>query len=289
MLRAWNIAVMPKRRAVMALGVLGSLASTPPAHAAPDPSSARPAAPEPTKYSPWQSTRSRWYVSSASDAGIVFVRPQLGIGYGSPFWQFVGFETYALATNSFASAYLGYRASLPFLDIETGYRAQYPFDRRFLDRADRHGVGELGLGDGDRRSIYSVVELAATLTAPLLHGGAFAEFHPMYVRAPRDVHVYEEVLRAVMRPPFAARARLGYVYTFGPDGAYKLGALGELIVLPGRPSNVVRLGPVATIGFSKTLEGIFALTLPVKSPDDLGLYEGSYGFLGVRMRWARDL
>jgi hypothetical protein len=239
------------------------------------------------RYSIWQSNKQSWFVASASDVGIVYVRPHVTVGWGAPFWQFVGVDAYGIATNSFSGGYAGWRASLPWLDVQWGWRIIYPYARRWLPKKDAYVPADLELGEGDERSVYSVVELEVTPLAPVLGGVIFAELHPMWFDAPRDRNLYEEVARAVVVPPFAMRTRLGYVYGVDEAGKIKTGAMLEHIVTPGRPANVTRFGPVLIVSLAERLEGLATATVPVASPDELGLYEGSYGFVGLRLRWAR--
>lgn len=239
------------------------------------------------KYSAWQSDEDSFYASSASDAGIVYARPQLTLGYGSPFWKFSGFDGYLLSTNGFAAAYAGWRASLPFLDVMFGHRWNYPYDRRYLPPKDVYRPRDLELDDPAERATYEVTELELTLLAPVLHGAAFIELHPMWFDAPGDKWVFEEVMRVVIVPPFAMRTRLGYVYGFGVRQDLKIGAMVEYLVTPGRPMNTTRVGPLALVSFTKHFEGLFTTTVVVSGPDELGGYTGTYGFMGVRYRWAQ--
>jgi hypothetical protein len=85
------------------------------------------------------------------------------------------------------------------------------------------------------------------------------------------------------------RTRLGYLYGFGESKDVKLGAMVEYLVTPGRPKNVTRVGPVLVVSATQHIEVLFTTTVPVSSPDRLGIYEGSYGFLGLRLRWAERL
>jgi hypothetical protein len=239
------------------------------------------------KYSEWQSDEHSFYASSASDAGIVYARPQLTLGYGSPFWSFSGFDGYLLSTNGFAAAYAGWRASLPFLDVQFGRRWNYPFNRRYLPKKDVYRARDLDLNGSDSRATYAVTEGELTLLAPLFHGAAFVEAHPMWFDAPDGKFVFEEVMRVVIVPPFAMRTRLGFVYGFDERQNVKVGAMVEYLVTPGRPFNTTRVGPLALVSFRKDFEGLFTTTVVVSGPDDLGPYAGTYGFLGVRYRWAK--
>ena len=235
------------------------------------------------KYSPWQSTNYTLFASSASDAGVLYVRPHLTLAWGAPFWQFVGFDGYVITTDNFAAGYAGWRASLPFVDVQFGRRVTYAYNRRLLPLQRTYEKDDLSLGGGDERSVYSLTELEITPLAPIFGGVAFAEFHPMWIDGQKNHAVYEELIRTIVLPPFAMRSRIGYVYPVGPA---KVGAMLEYLVTPGRPSNTTRVGPIVFFGFSKHVEGLFTTTLALSSPDDLGPYLSAYGFLGLRYRWA---
>lgn len=152
------------------------------------------------QYSPWQSKKATPFASLATDVGVVYARPRLTLGYGAPFWNFVGIDAYWLTTNSFSAPYVGWRASLPFLDTFFGVRRTIPFDRRFLGKQEKYSDTDLGLENGGERSTYTAVDFELDLAAPVAHGGAFLGVHPVLIDVPRDTYVYEEVLRVVMRP-----------------------------------------------------------------------------------------
>ncbi len=239
------------------------------------------------QYSPWQSKKATPFASVATDVGVVYARPRLTLGYGAPFWNFVGIDAYWLTTNSFSAPYVGWRASLPFLDTFFGVRRTIPFDRRFLPKQDKYSDTDLGLENGGERSAYTAVDFELDLAAPVAHGGAFLGFHPVLIDVPRDSYVYEEVLRVVMRPPFAMGLRGGYVYGFGESQDVQLGALAEYVFVPGRPRGVTRGGPLFHATLSKHLEGFAAFSFVLDSPDALGVVDGTYAFLGLLHRWAR--
>jgi hypothetical protein len=252
---------------------------------------ARAAAPSPAekrlpRLSPWQSKRATPFVSLATDAGFIYARPRLTLGYGAPFWSYVGLDAHWLTTNSFTQPYLGWRASLPFLDVQTGVRSVYPFDRQEMPHRDSHDESDIHLSEGGRRSTYHAMDLDVTLLAPVLHGAVFVNFHPFYVDASRNIDLYEEVSRAIIRPPFAIYNRTGYVYDFGGRLHFKGGAMLEYVVTPGRPKNVTRAGPLLLCSFDKSLDGLFAFSAVVDSPDTLGVVHGTYAFIGVLHRMA---
>ena len=240
----------------------------------------------PTRYSPWQSTRNTPFVSTTTDVGIIYARPRLMLGYGSPHWKFVALDAHWIVTNSFTAPYVGWRASLPFLDAMFGARTVVPWDRRILEPRESHG-SDLSIHGGDERSTYDAVDFELAVYVPLLHGIAHLQGHPVIVDAPRDAHLFEEVLRAVMRPPYALGMRAGYFYGVGETQDFKTGWVAEYVVLPGRPDNVIRMGPMAYLQLDKHWEALAAFSAVVKSPDSLGIWHGTYAFLGMTHRWAR--
>jgi len=62
------------------------------------------------------------------------------------------------------------------------------------------------------------------------------------VDAPEDRYLFDESLRGVLKPPWIVGLRLGYVKNFGEADFLKVGVLSELVVLPGRSNDIVRLG-----------------------------------------------
>lgn len=241
------------------------------------------------RLSPWQSDEDSLFVSGTTDAGIIYVRPRVMLGYGSPHWKYVALDAYVTTTNSFTSPYVGWRATFPFLDAFFGVRSVYPFDRRFLTPRRRHTGDDLSLERGGKRSQYNVVEHEISALAPLLHGIAYAQVHPLLVDAPSNRHVFEERIRAVMAPPFAMNTRLGYFYGIGDEQKVKAGLITEYVVLPDRPKNVLRAGPLFLVEVSPTLDAMGAFSAVLDSPDSLGVFHGPYAFLGILHRWARRL
>jgi hypothetical protein len=247
--------------------------------------------------SAWESDEDTFFATVASDIGFIYLRPRVTLGYGSPYWKFVGIDTYFLATNSFVSPYVGWRASFPFLDALMGVRYVHAFDRRILPRQEEYVAdsclfrspecrNDLALEPGDTRSTYTAIDFELVLVAPLFHGGVFATAHPVWVDAPSHVRIYEEVLRVVMDPPFALGLRAGYVYGFGESQDVKAGFLIEHIIMPGRPANVVRAGPALLIGLSKHFDFLFAFSPVLTSPDSLGIFHGTYAYLGFLHRFS---
>jgi hypothetical protein len=95
-------------------------------------------------------------------------------------------------------------------------------------------------------------------------------------------------MRVVMKPPYAGRARLGYLLALGVDGALRVGPAADVIILPGREVPVIRAGVLGSVLISPSLEAQASFIPVLSSRDNLGLLGGDFGQLGVRYRWATD-
>ncbi len=247
-----------------------------------------PVAPEAEpQYSPWQSNHASWFAATTTDLGLIYVRPRLNVGYGAPHWNFASLDAYVIVTNSFLSPYVGLRATLPFLDVFLGVRENFPYDRRTLEPKDTHDADDLSLADnGGDRSTYTAIDFEVQALAPVLHGVLFAQVHPVVLDAPRDRHIYEEVLRVVLNSRVAVGTRAGFLYGVGPKQTFKLGVVGEYVVQPNRPKNTIRAGPVAHLSINKNFEGLAAFSGIVDGPDSLRIVHGAYAYLGILHRSA---
>jgi hypothetical protein len=239
-----------------------------------------------TRISPWAEGAPRTFAAGYMDAGAVYARPQMQIGYGQPHWRWFGAEVYALTTNGFFGAYAGTRASLPFLDFTMGVRDTWSYARSFLPRRAAYDAIDVDSAR-DERARYLTVDYELSGVVPMPGGYVVWSVLGAHVLdAPPNVDVFEEAFRVVMRPPFLADFRGGYVLALGHDERVKLGAMSETLVIPARHATVVRVGPVGSVRLMPHTEALLVLTSVVYSPDTLGLYDGSYGFLGLRYRWA---
>ena len=234
----------------------------------------------------WADGAPRLFVSSRIDAGFGYGKAQLAAGYGKPYWMWIGVEAFPITTYEFAAFYAGLRAYLPFADLALGVRDNYSYKFGWLDPKEHHDGPEVRDRHGDRAR-YLAWEAVLSGGAPVPLGYALWEATVDVVTdAPPNVHLYEESIRAVMKPPKIVMTRLGYLLAFGRNDFIKVGVLGEAIFLPGRASNVLRIGPVGSINLTDHLEALGVVTFAVKSPDTLDTVLGGWAILGLRYKWA---
>jgi hypothetical protein len=233
----------------------------------------------------WADSEPRVFVSSRIDAGFGYGKAQVAVGYGQPYWMWIGVEAFPITTYEFAAFYAGLRAYLPFADLALGARDNYSYKFGFLEERAQHDSAEVKGSNGNAR--YLAWEACLSGGAPVPLGYALFEGTVDIVpNAPSNVHLYEESIRAIMKPPKIVMTRLGYLLAFGRNDFIKIGALGEAIFLPGRDATVLRLGPAGSINLTNHLEALGVVTFALKSPDTLDTVLGGWAILGLRYKWA---
>jgi hypothetical protein len=234
----------------------------------------------------WELGRPRWFLATALEAGYAYVRPKFALGYGRPYWTWIGLEAYPLVSLGGLGQYAGIGAALPGVNLRVGGRYFYPFSRSFLTPKDSFTRTDIELLDGPKAD-YLALESELTFTLPVPAGSAFAVLTGYRTfLVPDGYYLLEESLRAVMEPPYIWRARLGYLAAFGRDAAIRVGPAGEVIGLPGRDEIVVRAGVIASLSIDAHVEAQASFIPVIVSPDTLGIAGGDFGQLGVRFRWA---
>jgi hypothetical protein len=234
----------------------------------------------------WVSGDTRWFVSAVLEAGIVYLRPQIAVGYGKPHWQWIGVEGYSGVSINGGVEYGGLRAVSRYVDGRVGARYNFSVNQDFLLPDDEYTRedSELELGPQSR---YLSFEAELTGSVPVPGGNLFAVATGYaIVDTPPGYYVYEESLHVIVDPPYLWRTRLGYLASFGIDDTLKVGAAVELIGNPGRDAFVLRTGPVLAVSLTHHLEAVGALMIVALTPDDLGLRGAEFGQLGFRYRWA---
>ncbi|MDB4993061.1 MAG: hypothetical protein JWM74_493 [Myxococcaceae bacterium] len=238
------------------------------------------------KLSYWADTKPRWFVSGYLEGGA-YLKPQLQAGYGQPHWIWVGVDAYPVVTFAFAGAYAGFRFSLPIFDMKIGARNSLSFDRSYLTRKPTYEANDVDHVHDHGQVRYTTIEGNISGVVPLPHSYLVASVDAYYLPdVPNGLDMYEESLRVVARAPWVIGNRVAYAVKLGKNGFIKAGVLGELVLVPKREAVTWRVGPAAIVNITDHLDGLIALSLPVSSTDHLGIFEGSFGVLGVSYAWA---
>lgn len=229
----------------------------------------------------------RPFLAVSADVGYVYARPTVMLGYGRPFYEWVGLELLPQFSQTFGGLYAGWRAALPSFQLRAGFRHVRPFFHPELAQTDTHDERELDIDRGTSVS-YSLLELEALPEVRLGPGFLFGAFTAMGVRgAPSDADIYEETLRVIVRGKVLLRARGGYLFDVRPLGRARLGPAVEVLEVPGRPEGTtLRAGVVAVWRLHEQVDIMVQLLPALVSPDALGLMGADFTQLGLRYRFA---
>ncbi|MDB4976604.1 MAG: hypothetical protein JWN48_4945 [Myxococcaceae bacterium] len=229
----------------------------------------------------WSSGRPRPFAAVVLDAGAS-VRGRLMLGYGKPHWTWAGLELEAASTSDTAITAARARIALVVADVALAFRRTSAYRRTWVEREQSYSDADL---KGRPRASYRSLDLDVWGLIPA--GSGLVQWELETVRLygiPRNADVYEEWLRAPVRPPWTTAARLAYAYTFW-HGRASAGAMGEWLWLGGRGA-LYRLGPLLSYAFTPHWEATLLLTTPVSSPDQLSFFSGLYGTIRVRWKFA---
>ena len=234
----------------------------------------------------WSRAPARAFVAMAVDAGYIYGRPRLSLGYGKPFTQWVGVDVNPVASNRFLGAYAGLRAEIPMLDLRVGGRYIWAFQQAYLAPKDQYHRLDFESQDF-ARSRYTSLEAELTGVVPVGPGSILAVASgSMLSGVPAGLYVYDENLRVIIKPPYVWRGRLGYTFRFGTEGKIRVGPVVDVLGVPGRSEHVVRAGIIGSAVLSDHVEVLGSLVPPILSPDSIGIAGGDFAQLGVRYRWA---
>jgi hypothetical protein len=233
----------------------------------------------------WSAGTPRWFLSTKSDLGGIYVKPFLSAGYGLPHWIWAGIDVNAITTLEFAQVYAGVRGSTPVFDLAFGVRETASYWKTFLEPRSSFVAADLR-GPG-HNAHYLAWEGEAVGVVPLPHSAILVDYILVgLIDRPRNKYLYEESYRAIVASTIFQTLRVGVVARMLREDALKLGVLTELVLSTGRAEPVFRMGPAASLQLTDHMEMLGTLSVCVTSPDRLGLALGAYGVSGFRYRWA---
>ncbi len=235
----------------------------------------------------WASSRPRAFVATQIDAGYLYLRPRVAVGYGRPHFQWLGLEANPIVTNGAVAGWAGLRASTPFADLRAGARTVYSLQRGYLAELDSYERLDLERSAGSHAK-YSTLEaeLSAGVSTSLGDFGGLASVS--YVTGvPADRYLFEEQLRMIVAPPWVVRVRGEYGAHLIPGRRnVTFGLAVDALDAPARHELLVRAGFVTRIVLSRALEIRGSFLMALVSKDFLGLVQSDFTELGIRYRWA---
>lgn len=255
------------------------------AQAAPDQVARAPAAQRPEN-GYWSVGTPRWFVSTRSEAGLVYAKPYFSAGYGLPHWIWGGVDVNAITTLEMGQVTGGLRAATPVLDLSLQLRDTWSYAKPFLEPADDFSRQDVLDAPGENAR-YSAFEGELTAIAPLPHFALVGSLIMVRLfEVPKGRYVYEENYRLVVKDSSFFVLRLTPVVRLLREKALNVGVITEYAFSTGRDGAVFRMGPVAALQLTDHLQILAGFSLAVASPDQLGLTLGAYGIAGFRYNWA---
>lgn len=233
----------------------------------------------------WSRGPARSFVATSIDAGYLYFRPRLILGYGRPFWRAISFEANPEVSTSYLAGFAGIRATLPYVNLRVGGRYVFAFQHYFL--VDQPKYDRLALeSQTTTRSKYIDGEAELNGTLPIGFGALVATGNLTYITGVTSgLNVYEEVLRIIAKPPLVWRGRVGYAIRLGAEGKISIGLVAEMLGSQGRDPTL-RAGFIGSASLSDHLEVLGWLVPPILGPDTIGIAGGDFGQLGLRYRAA---
>jgi hypothetical protein len=234
----------------------------------------------------WGAGDTRAFSAATFEAGIIYYRTTVAVGYGKPHWSWIGAEGYSVISPDGGSFYGGVRGALPQFEVRAGARSTFTTNEYVLPPQETYTRIDADY-ENTVRSRYVALEAEMSGSISVPRGSVFgvAAFYSIF-NAPEPYYLYEEATRVIMARPYLVRMRAGYVFQPTWEGTLKVGMSGEVIVDPGRGVSHVRLGPAFTVALTHHLDATGTLSVVVASPDSLGLLGADLGSFALRYKWA---
>jgi hypothetical protein len=237
----------------------------------------------------WKSDAKRYFAASTVDAGYLYLRPRLSLGYGAPHYLWMGVDLNPIFSRQGVGGWAGVRFALPYVDVRAGARAFYAFQRSFLpgdiDSFDRAALETSG---GDNAH-YITMETELTTGIATKYGEITLLGSASRVTGfdDPDDYVYEDTLRTIVGSSLVWRTRATYgFYPIPSFHQFTLGPAVDVIGVPTRDEILVRAGVVTRIVFNRAFEVRGSFVPTFVSRDRLGLITSDFTELGIRWRWA---
>lgn len=234
----------------------------------------------------WQQGRVRPFIATVFDLGGFFARTELHAGYGRPHNEWIGgFVNSRLTLGGVAMA-AGIDGQIPNLDARITARSFRSTDQHFLRRKDLYYESDPTI-ETEPTASYQTLEANLAVTVRALGGTVGLELRGLALFGiPEGYDVFEDTLRAVVRPPFAWQTKFTYLAWPGWQENLAVGFSAELIGAPNRDNLVFRTGPIVTVSLTDHLQAIGAAAFAIIYHDDLGLSGSDLGQIALRYRWA---
>ena len=234
----------------------------------------------------WAKGEPRAFLAGRAIAGSGFGRVALAAGYGKPHWLWAGPEVVGFVSPFYAAWSGGIHVRAAIVDLTILWRRTYSFEFGTLPAARSVSSAELRSSPG-RARYYS---LDARLSGFLPISRLLIAWEVTYIR-PIDLAasplVYEEAQRIVIGSRGLVTTKLTPMVRVLTARDFYAGLFAEHLSLLGRPDSLVfRLGPSLYLTLSDHWDAMGFASWPLLGADSLGAWDGMYGAIAARYRFA---
>ncbi len=229
-----------------------------------------------------------WFLGSALDFGLIYLRPRIMFGYGNPQTDWIGLDLNPVISLSDLGAYGGLRFQWEFVNLRIGTRVAYSIQRAALrpqEHYTRDEIEERRVGDMPvTRAKYLANEVELTLTPNFGRHALWIEAAVTHITlAPANRYVYEERMRVVTDPPWLFRGMLGWSFRFDWNTLpVQLTPAVEGIWAHNREELTVRAGGIIAIAVTDELAVRAFFMATAVTPDSIGFEGANFGQVGIR-------
>lgn len=233
----------------------------------------------------WALGQPRPFLAAIFDVGGIFLKSELQAGYGKPHYTWLGATASSKMTLGGVTLSAGVKGQWKSVDLSVSARSFTSTDQHLLRRADIYYESDPTIIDTPK-SVYQALDADLAVTSEVPGGTLAIEARGLALFGVQDGYdVFEDNLRAVVRPPFVWQTKLSYL-AWPTWRAFAVGGSVELIGVPGRDVLVFRTGPVISLSLTDHLQAIGAAAFALFYHDELGLSGSDLGQIALRYRWA---
>lgn len=234
----------------------------------------------------WSAGKPRWFAAATFDAGAIFFRPELNLGWGKPHYAWGGLELSPQLSLAGVSTFTGAKFVVPGFMLRAGGRYNVWSNRRLLVPRETYTREQIELG-GHPSSKYFTLDAEMTFDVPLPVGTLVSVGSLHYLGGiPEPYNVFEQSLRLVVKPPLVWRSRTAYLLGLGTYDTARIGGMFEMLGSPARDEVMMRIGPAFTVALTHHLQATVVAAFPVMSKDGIGLESADFGQVSLSYRWA---
>jgi hypothetical protein len=253
------------------------------ASAVPSVAAAEPAFRLPPSLENWRAGDDRWFASTTAIGGTQ-LKAAAEVGYGRPFWRAVSLQASGMVTPTFAQTGAHLVGALPLAQLHLGWTAQSFFSRGTLPLEESYSADDVNQTNG--RARYSNLEVLLVGRIPLRPFVLFVRDQVFWAPWLDEQTALPAVQHFTLRPPWANVLQAFPMWTLGEDAWLRVGLASEVIWPGGDSTVLVRLGPAFSADLTAHTDLWTFVSVPLMSPDDVGVRNEFFGGLVLRYRWA---